>query len=96
MGAAETFDLTTGNVFSATADADVTITFSNPAAAGQASSISLILTNGGAHAITWPASVDWPGGTAPTLTAVGVDLLVFTTVDAGTTWYGALAALNLS
>lgn len=96
MGATETFDLSTGNVFSATNSADVVITFSNPAAAGQASSISLILTNGGAHAITWPASVDWPSGVAPTLTASGVDLLVFTTVNAGTTWYGAVGALNLS
>jgi hypothetical protein len=95
MGATETFDLDSGNVFTATADADVVITFANPAAAGQCSSISLILTNGGAHAITWPASVDWPASTAPTLTAAGVDLLVFTTVDAGTTWYGALAALDL-
>jgi hypothetical protein len=35
--------------------------------------------------VYWPAAVDFPGGTAPTLTAAGVDLLVFVTRDAGTT-----------
>jgi hypothetical protein len=51
----------------------------------------LILTNGGSQTVTWPASVDWPAATAPTLTAAGVDKLVFETVDGGTTWTGNLA-----
>jgi hypothetical protein len=32
--------------------------------------------------------VKWPGGTAPTLTSSGVDMLTFTTYDGGTTWFG--------
>ena len=55
----------------------------------------LELTNGGAHTLTWPASVDWVGGTAPTLTAAGVDQLVFTTRDAGTTYFGFVAGLDI-
>jgi hypothetical protein len=55
----------------------------------------LELTNGGAFAITWPGSVDWPGGVAPTLTASGKDQLVFTTRDAGTTWLGFVAGKDI-
>lgn len=90
-GAAVTFDLIDGNVFSATVNAITTVTLSNPAASGQCSSISIILTNGGAFAITWPASVKWAGGAQPTWTAAGVDVLTLLTVDAGTTWYGLVA-----
>ena len=42
-----------------------------------------------------PASVDWVGGTAPTLTASGVDQLVFTTRDGGTTYFGFVAGLDI-
>ena len=41
---------------------------------------------------TYPASVDWPAGTAPDAPAVGeTDVLVFYTEDGGTTYYGFLA-----
>ena len=52
----------------------------------------LILTNGGSQTVNFPASVDFPGGSAPTLTAAGVDILMFTTVDGGTTYHGILAS----
>lgn len=86
-----TFDCTNGNVFTATVTGAVTVTFSNPAASGQCSSITIILTNGGSAAITWPAAVKWAGGVAPTLTASGVDVLTFFTTNGGTTWYGVVA-----
>jgi hypothetical protein len=39
--------------------------------------------------LTYPASVDWPGGTAPDAPADGeTDVLVFYTEDGGTTYYG--------
>jgi len=90
-GAAVTFDLVDGNVFSATVSEITTVTLSNPAASGQCSSISIVLTNGGAFAITWPASVEWSGGVQPTWTASGVDVLTLFTVNGGTTWYGVQA-----
>ena len=95
-GATRTLDLNDANFFSATLDQACTFTFSDPPASGDFGCFVLRLTNGGAFAITWPASVDWPGGTAPTLTSSGVDQLVFTTSDAGTTWYGFVAGLDLS
>ena len=53
------------------------------------SSFVLQITNGGTYTTTWPASVKWPANTAPTLTSSGVDLLIFSTANTGTTWRGS-------
>jgi len=87
-GSAQTFDLETANAFSATLDQASAFTFSNPPTTGNFGSFVLELTNGDAYTITWPASVDWAGGSAPTLTSSGVDILAFVTRDGGTTWHG--------
>ena len=94
-GATRTFDLSVANFFSATLDQACTFTFSNPPASGDFGSFVLELTNGGAFTITYPASVDFVGGVAPTLTASGVDQLVFTTRDGGTTYFGFVAGLDI-
>jgi hypothetical protein len=95
-GATETLDLTNGNAFSATVNASCTFTFSNPPITGKLGEFVLIITNGGSSAVTWPASVDWPAATVPTLTTAGVDVLTFITQDAGTTWLGFTSGLDLS
>ena len=48
--------------------------------------------------ITWQGDVDWPGGTAPTLSSGNdkVDVFVFLTVDGGTTFYGFTAGQALA
>ena len=95
-GGTQDIDLTLGNVVSGTVDTSTTtFTFSNPPATGKSGSFTLLLTNGGSQTVNWPAAVDWAGGTAPTLTAAGVDVLTFTTVDAGTIWYGFAAGLDM-
>ena len=53
------------------------------------SSFVLQLANGGSYTVTWPASVRWPANTAPTLSTNGVDILIFSTVNTGTTWRGS-------
>ena len=93
---ATSIDLTDGNSVTATVTGAVTWTFSNPTASDEMCGFSLKLINGGSAAQTWPASVDWPSATAPTLTASGTDVLVFFTVDGGTTWYGFVAGLALA
>jgi len=95
-GGSQSINLTLGNVVTATQTAsETTYSFDNPSATGHACSFTLILTNGASNSGTaWPSSVDWAGGTAPTLTASGVDILTFTTVDAGTIWYGFSAAID--
>ena len=91
-GGTQDIDLTLGNSVTATVDTSAnTFTFSNPTASDELCGFTLLLTNGGSQTVSWPASVDWPAATAPTLTAAGVDKLVFETVDGGTTWTGNLA-----
>jgi hypothetical protein len=81
-----------GNVFALSTTGNTTFTFSNPPASGTGYGFVLKLTAGGTHTITYPASVDWAGATAPDAPASGeTDVLVFTTMDGGTTWYGALS-----
>lgn len=87
-----TIDVSLGNSFTATVATGVTTwAFSNPPGSGLYYSFTLTLTNGGLFAQTWPGSVKWPGGGAPVLTAAGVDVLVFFTIDGGTTWRGVVA-----
>ena len=95
-GGTQDIDLTAGNVVTATVDTSAnTFTFSNPSASGKSCSFTLILTNGGSQTVNWPGSVDWAGGSAPTLTTSGVDVLTFFTVDGGTIWYGFPAGLEM-
>ena len=93
--AAHAVDLSLGNVQTYTLSGSQTLTFTNPPASGTSGSFTLILTNGGSATLTWPGSVDWAAATAPTLTSSGVDVLVFTTIDGGTIWYGFTAGLAL-
>jgi hypothetical protein len=95
-GGTQDIDITAGNVVSATVDTSTnTFTFSNPSATGKACSFTLFLTNGGSQTVNWPGAVDWAGGSAPSLTSSGVDVLTFTTLDAGTIWYGFAAGTDM-
>lgn len=87
--AASTIDLSLGNYFTRTIGASETVTFtiSNTPAAGTAVAFILDLTNGGAGTVNY-WGVKWSGGTAPTLTTSGRDVLVFFTHDGGTIWSG--------
>jgi hypothetical protein len=87
-------NLTLGNFISATVAGATTWTFSNPIASPAVTGFILELTNGGSAAMTWPASVKWPGGTAPALTSSGIDVLTFFTDDGGTTYRGVLSMLD--
>lgn len=87
---ASEINLADGTVFTKTVSANTTFTITG-VPSGTACSFSLLLTNGGAYAVAWPASVKWAGGNVPTLTESGVDLLTFLTPDGGTTWYGVLS-----
>lgn len=94
-----TLDLSTGNVFQHTASGgNVTFVFSNPPASGKAGSFTLKwIQDSSDRTITWPASVDWAGGSAPDVTSgnAKVDIYTFTTVDGGTTWYGFQAGADM-
>lgn len=80
-------NLTEGLAISATITGATTFSFTGVAQTG-ATVVVMQLTNGGAYTITWPSSIKWSGGTAPKFTASGIDIVILTTNNAGTTWYG--------
>lgn len=84
---ASAVDCSQGNYFIKTATGALTWTVSN-VPASKAYAFILELTNGGTGTQTWFSGIKWPGGTAPTLVASGVDVLGFITDDGGTTWRG--------
>jgi hypothetical protein len=97
---ATTVDLRTSTNFSHTLTENTTFTFSNPAASNRVSAFTLKIVqdaSASGYTVTWPASVDWPSATAPTLTATAsaVDMFVFITNDNGTTYYGFTAGQAL-
>jgi hypothetical protein len=85
--AASAIDCNAGNFFIKTASGALTWTIINVPSTG-AFTFILELTNGGTGTQTWFTNTKWPGGTAPTLVASGVDVLGFITDDGGTTWRG--------
>ena len=93
------FDFENGNVQTATiGTGGIIVSFLNPPAGGPAGSMTLILENGGTAAgISWgSSSVQWPGGTAPSLSSPGMDVLSFLTPNAGATYYGFVGGINFS
>jgi hypothetical protein len=90
-GTTPSIDVDAGGGFSLTTSGNTTFTFTAFTSALSCGFV-LQLTSGGAHTITWPASVDWAGGTAPDAPASGeTDIYVFWSRDGGTTWYGVLS-----
>jgi hypothetical protein len=80
-------DCSAGNYFTKTISANSTFTVSNvPASRSYSFTLELTHTSG---TVTWFAGVEWPGGTAPTLTNGKTSLFMFVTDDGGTRWRGA-------
>lgn len=70
-----TINLATHTIHTITLAATTTFAFSNAPSSGESQVVYLRITNGGSTTITWPASTKYAGGTPPTLTTTGVDLL---------------------
>jgi len=86
-----------GNNFTVSMGASITtLSFTNVPASGRVYSMTLFLAYTGSFNVTWPASVKWAGGSAPTLTSANgkADIITLVTKDNGTTWYGFVAGLN--
>ena len=91
---AYTIDLAGGSVQILTLTGNVTYTFPTPVAGKSFILVQKQDATGG-RTVTWPASVDWPSATAPTLTATALraDKFVFTAID-GSNWLGSVAGQN--
>jgi len=84
--AASDTDLSLGNVFTKTISGTTTLTVSNVPASGTVGYVVLELTNAGSATLNWFTGVKWAGGTAPTLTTAGKDIISMYTRDGGTIW----------
>ena len=95
---ATTIACESGNYFKHTLTENTTFTFSNPPSSGTGYSFILhLIQDSSARTVTWPGSVDWAAGTAPTIsTDSGADdFFVFATSDGGTIWYGFTAGQDM-
>ena len=98
-GSAPSLVLASGNVITATISASA-VTFTFGTAPSAAYSFTLILNSGttGGATVTWPSGTRWQDAIPPALsqTANFTDILVFTTTDTGTNWYGSLAGVHFA
>ena len=90
--ATTTIDLSAGNMITFNQSANTTVSFANTSAAMDATIIRVKDANTTARTITWPDSVKWNGGSAPTLISSSISgdsqQFQFLTRDSGLTWYG--------
>jgi hypothetical protein len=88
-----TVDLANGSVQILTLTGNCTFTFPT-ATAGKGFTLLLLQDATGSRTATWPASVKWPGGTAPTITATASKGDKYVFVGDGTYWWGSNAGQN--
>ena len=98
-GATPSILLSSGGAFSLTLSGNTTVSFTGAPSTG-ATGFSLSITQdagGSGFTVTWPASVKWPGGAAPELTATAnkTDAFIFTTSDGGTSFVGLVAGKDI-
>ena len=98
-GTTPSVSLNGGGSFSLVLSGNTTFTFADAPATGSAGFSLKVTQDGGGsgYTVTWPASVKWPGGTAPELTATAdkSDVFVFTTDDAGASYVGLVAGKDI-
>lgn len=92
-GTAYTINLVDGSVQILTLTGNVTYTFPTPTAGRSFFLLHKQDATGGRTA-TWPATVKWPGNTAPTLTNTALRLDKFVFTADGSSWYGSVAGQN--
>ena len=95
---AQALDLSTGSTFSFTLIGPTTVSFTNEPASGKVIAFTVEIIGGligYSSTITWPSSVKWEGGIAPTLSTTK-ELYTLMTIDGGTTYYAKRAAEGLA
>lgn len=90
-GSALTLDLKSGSTFNITLNSNISsMTLSNVPSAGLVSVLLIFTSDGTARSVTWPASIKWEFGVAPSITSTlnKRTLISLLTVDGGSTWFG--------
>lgn len=100
-GNATQIDLSSGNFFNIALTSATTVSFTNPPASGFSKKfqvkLSILSSYASTISVTWPTSIIWETGSAPTLPALGqTDVLEFYTSNGGTAYYGKLKEDNVS
>lgn len=92
VGATTTCDLSLARVFVFTLSQISTLAFTNVPSSSFAVRIRLVINNGGAFALTFPASVGWlsPMSGLPAFKVAGVDEVELMTKDGGVQWYASI------
>lgn len=91
-GTADTIDWTLSNKQKSTLTGNVTFTFTAPP--GPCNLVlKLVQDATGSRTVTWPATVKWSGGSAPTLTTTASRIDIITFYYDGTNYYGT-SSLN--
>lgn len=85
---ADTIDWTTGSIHKSTLTGNCAYTFTSPTGASRIQ--LLIYTGAGSFAVTWPASVKWTAGTAPTITTTASKVDIATFLWDGTNYWGSI------
>jgi hypothetical protein len=89
---ADTIDFSAGNIHKSTLTGNCTYTFTAPPTGSVV--ILKVVQGSGPYTVTWPGTVHWPGGTAPTLTVTNAKVDVFTFLWDGTTYFGVTSGQN--
>lgn len=89
---ADTIDWGAGNKQKSTLTGNCTYTFTAPDGVGNFL-FKVIQDATGSRTVTWPASVKWPGGTAPTLSTAANSVDIITFYYDGTSYYGVASLL---
>jgi hypothetical protein len=94
-----TLDLATANSFTVALNANISsFVFNNVAPSGTMQGFVLIfVADGTLRTASWPVTLKWPGGAAPTLTSTAgkQDVITVLTTDGGATWLAFIPAQNL-
>jgi hypothetical protein len=90
-------DLGSSTAFNLTLTGNTTFSFANVPSGGTVSFTAVLKQDAtGGRTVTWPGTVKWSSGAAPTMTstATKTDIYSFTTVDGGSTWFGFASGQN--
>lgn len=97
-GTTYTANCASGNIFDITLSTNTSISFINVPTSGNGYVCVFKITQGvGNYSVTWPSSVKWSDGVAPTLSSATNEIDVFTlfTGDGGSNWYGFISGQDL-
>ena len=94
-GAAYTVNFSVASIVDLTLTANTTLTLPT-ATAGVQGTLLLTQDATGSRTVTWPSTVRWAGGTAPTMTAAAGKTDVITFLAVGTYWLGFVGGQNFT